>query len=88
MQERSIVIKNKLGLHARPAAMMVQTAARFKARIKIHKDDQEVDGKSIMGIMTLAAGIGSTLKFIVEGEDEGAALQALVELVESGFGEE
>jgi phosphocarrier protein HPr len=88
MQELTVTIKNKLGLHARPAAMVVQTAARFKARIKIMKDEQEVDGKSIMGIMTLAAGFGSQLCFIVEGEDEAQAVSALKELVERGFGEE
>jgi phosphocarrier protein HPr len=88
MQEITVTIKNKLGLHARPAAMVVQTAARFKAKIKIIKDDQEVDGKSIMGIMTLAAGLGSQLSFMVDGEDEAQAATALKELVERGFGEE
>ncbi|MGA2090928.1 MAG: HPr family phosphocarrier protein [Endomicrobiales bacterium] len=88
MQELSITIKNKLGLHARPAAMLVQTAGRFKAKIKIIKEDQEVDGKSIMGIMTLAAGFGSQLSFIVDGEDEQQAVAALKDLVERGFGEE
>lgn len=88
MREITVTIKNKLGLHARPAAMVVQTAARFKAKIKIIKDDQEVDGKSIMGIMTLAAGLGSQLNFLIDGEDEAQAAAALVELVERGFGEE
>lgn len=88
MQEMTVTIKNKLGLHARPAAMLVQTAARFKAKIRIIKEDQEVDGKSIMGIMTLAAGHGVTLGFIVEGEDEVQASAALRELIERGFGEE
>ncbi len=88
MQEMTTTIKNKLGLHARPAAMVVQTAARFKSKIKIIKDGQEVDGKSIMGIMTLAAGFGSQVRFIVDGEDEVQALAALAEMVDRGFGEE
>ncbi len=88
MQERVVNIKNKLGLHARPAALLVQTAAKYKSRIKIFKDDQEVDGKSIMGIMTLAAASGSSLRLLADGNDEIDALNALVQLFESGFGEE
>lgn len=88
MQEMTLTIKNKLGLHARPAAALVQTAARFKAKIRIIKDDQEVDGKSIMGIMTLAAGYGVTLGFIIDGEDEVPAAAAVRELIERRFGEE
>jgi len=88
MQEKTFVIKNKLGLHARPAAVMVQTAAKFKSRVKIIKDGQEVDGKSIMGLMTLAACAGSSVTIAAEGPDEVEALKALSELVESGFGEE
>jgi phosphocarrier protein len=88
MQEKTVRIKNKLGLHARPAALMVQTAARFKSRVKLFKGDQEVDGKSIMGLMTLAACSGSDLRFVVEGEDEAEAIRALEQLVENGFGEE
>ena len=88
MQEITLIIKNKLGLHARPAAQLVQTANKFKSRIKIFKDDQEVDGKSIMGIMTLAACCGATLRIVVDGEDEISAIQELSKLFESGFGEE
>jgi phosphocarrier protein HPr len=88
MTERIVKIKNKLGLHARPAALVVQTAAKFKSRVKVLKDDQEVDGKSIMGLMTLAACIGTDLKFVTDGEDEVQAANALVELVERGFGEQ
>ncbi len=88
MQERTVVIRNKLGLHARPAALMVQTASRFKSRVKIFKDDQEVDGKSIMGIMTLAACFGSTLRIVTEGEDEVEAATAIEDVIKSGFGEE
>lgn len=88
MQEKTLTIRNKLGLHARPAAMLVQTASRFKSKIKIFKEDQEVDGKSIMGLMTLAAAAGSTLRIVSEGEDEAQASEAIAQLVESGFGEE
>ena len=69
MLEKTVVIKNRLGLHARPAAMLVQTVSKFKAKVKILKGDQEVDGKSIIGIMTLAAANGTTLRLIVDGED-------------------
>ncbi len=88
MQEKTLTVRNKLGLHARPAAMMVQTASRFKSKIKIFKGDQEVDGKSIMGLMTLAAAVGSTLRIVADGEDETQATEALAKLVETGFGEE
>jgi phosphocarrier protein HPr len=88
MQEKTFIIKNKLGLHARPAAIMVQTASKFKSKVKLIKDGQEVDGKSIMGLMTLAACAGSAIKIVVEGEDEIDTLNALAALVESGFGEE
>ena len=88
MLEKSVTIKNKMGLHARPAAMLVQAASQFKSKIKILKGDQEVDGKSIMGLMTLAASSGSSLGFVVDGDDEEKAMNVLVQLVESGFGEE
>ena len=88
MQERTALVRNKLGLHARPAALMVQAAARFKSRIKILKDDQEVDGKSIMGLMTLAAAHGSNVRIMAEGDDEIEAANAIVALSETGFGEE
>lgn len=86
--EKTFVIKNKLGLHARPAALMVQTAGKFKASVKIVKDGQEVDGKSIMGLMTLAASAGTNLKIVADGQDEAAALDAMGKLIENGFGEE
>jgi phosphocarrier protein HPr len=87
MLEKKLIIKNKFGLHARPAAVMVQTASKFKSKIKIVKDSQEVDGKSIMGLMTLAANAGSTITLLADGDDEMQALQALEQLIESGFGE-
>lgn len=88
MLEKTVIIKNRLGLHARPAAMLVQTVSKFKSRVKIFKGDQEVDGKSIMGIMTLAAARGTNLRLIVDGEDEIQAVNEIVRLVESGFGED
>ncbi len=88
MIERTVTIRNKLGLHARPAALFVQTAARFKSHIRIVKNGNEIDGKSIMGIMTLAASAGSQLKLSAEGEDEMDAITALEQLIVSGFGEE
>ncbi|MCB4792474.1 MAG: HPr family phosphocarrier protein [Elusimicrobia bacterium] len=88
MLERIVTIKNRLGLHARPAAMLVQTLSKFKSKVKILKGDQEVDGKSIMGIMTLAAARGTELRIIVEGIDEVATANEVMKLLESGFGED
>jgi len=88
MLEKTVTIKNKMGLHARPAAMLVQTASRFKSMIKLFRGDQEVDGKSIMGLMTLAASAGSALRILADGEDEAAAIAALEQLIGDGFGED
>ena len=88
MIEKTLTIQNKLGMHARPAALFVQTSARFKSRVKIVKNGQEIDGKSIMGIMTLAASAGSCLILTAEGEDEQETMAALEQLIISGFGEE
>ena len=87
MIERDIEIKNKLGLHARAAAKFVHTAARFKADIKVSKGDEEVDGKSILGILLLAAGRGSTVKVRADGEDERDALEAVEKLIDAKFDE-
>ena len=87
MVERDIEIRNKLGLHARAAAKFVHTAARFKADIKIRKGDEEVDGKSILGILLLAAGRGSTIRVRADGEDEREALDAIEKLIEAKFDE-
>jgi phosphocarrier protein len=87
MAERSVRIVNKLGVHARPAAEIVKLAARFKSSITIIRDDMEVNGKSIMGVMMLAAECGSTILLRAEGDDEDAALDALAALVANGFGE-
>lgn len=80
-------IVNKLGLHARPAAMLVSTAARFESEVFFSRDDLRVNGKSIMGVMMLAAEKGATIKIEVEGTDEEATLKALLEVIQSGFGE-
>jgi phosphocarrier protein len=85
--ERDIEIKNKLGLHARAAAKLVHAAARFKSDIKIRKGDEEVDGKSILGILLLAAGRGSAITVKANGEDEAAAVDALQALVDAKFDE-
>ena len=87
MIEREIEIRNKLGLHARAAAKLVHTAARFKSDIKIRKGDEEVDGKSILGILLLAAGRGSSIKVRAEGSDERDALDAVEKLIEEKFDE-
>lgn len=87
MPERTVQIVNKLGLHARPAAEIVKTAARFKSEITIVRDELEVNGKSIMGVMMLAAGLGSEIEIETDGDDEAAALTALTALVDDKFGE-
>jgi len=87
MLEKRITIKNKLGLHARAAVKFVNLANRFGASVKIVKDGNEIDGKSILGILTLAATQGSEVKLLVNGKDERAALDALQELINGRFGE-
>jgi phosphocarrier protein len=84
---KDIEIKNKLGLHARAAAKLVHTAARFKCDIKIRKGDEEVDGKSILGILLLAAGRGSVITLRAEGEDEADAVEAIEKLIDAKFDE-
>jgi len=83
MKEEIIVVSNKMGLHARPAAMLVQTTNKYRSAIKILKDDFEVNAKSIMGVMALAAGCGSALRFIADGPDENEVLAAVKGLFES-----
>jgi phosphocarrier protein HPr len=85
--QRDIEIKNKLGLHARAAAKLVHTAARFKSDIKIRKGQEEVDGKSILGILLLAAGRGSTIMVKADGPDERDALDAIEALINAKFDE-
>jgi len=87
MIERTITIRNKLGLHARAAVKFVNTANRFSADVRIEKDGGEIDGKSILGILTLAAIQGSDIKLKIDGADEEAAWKALTELIDHRFGE-
>ena len=87
MAERSVQIVNKNGLHARPAAEMVKTASRFACDITICREDLEVNGKSIMGVMMLAAECGATITLRANGPDADAALDALAGLVAARFGE-
>ncbi|MDR0618232.1 MAG: HPr family phosphocarrier protein [Endomicrobium sp.] len=88
MKEKIIIVSNKMGLHARPAAMLVQTASKYKSSVKIIKDDfVDIDAKSIMGIMSLAARQGSQLKFIADGPDENEVLTELESLFKSNFSE-
>ena len=86
--ERELEIRNRLGLHARAAAKFVQTASRFKSSVKIRKNGEEVDGKSILGILLLAASQGTRLVVAVSGEDEADALAAVEDLVTRRFDEE
>lgn len=87
MRDKTVTIVNKLGLHARAAAKFVTLAASFASDIKVAKNGQEVNGKSIMGIMMLAASRGTEITLIADGEDESAAIASLSELVEQRFGE-
>lgn len=85
--EKKFVIRNKLGLHARPAALFVQTANRFKCDIEVIKGRQKVNGKSIMGIMTLAAGSGTPITVRTTGEDAASAMEEISKLIGNNFGE-
>lgn len=87
MREKTITIKNKLGLHARAAVKFVNLANRFGASVKIIKDGNEIDGKSILGILTLAAVQGSEIVLHVSGKDEDSALKALADLINNRFDE-
>jgi phosphocarrier protein len=88
MVTRSVEVTNALGLHARAAARFVHLATRFTSQIRVARDSKVMDGKSIMGILLLAAARGTTLTITAEGPDEARAVRSLAELVESGFGEE
>jgi phosphocarrier protein HPr len=85
MIKKEFKIKNKTGLHARPAALLVKTTGKFKSNIFISKDGFEVNGKSIMGVMTLAAEPGSVIEVTIDGEDENEAMQALKDLIVNDF---
>ena len=88
MTETELLIRNQLGLHARACALFVKTAARFKSDILVSRDDLEVNGKSIMGVMMLAAEEGASIRVRAEGEDERETLAALEALVNGKFGGE
>jgi len=85
--EKKFIIRNKLGLHARPAALFVQTANRFQSDVMVYKGRQKVNGKSIMGIMTLAVGAGTGITVHIEGSDAAKAMAELTRLISSNFGE-
>src|ERR671937_3164016 len=86
--EKDVPIINRLGLHARPAAMFVRIASRYRAEIWVSKEGEEVNGKSIMGLMMLAAGQGSKLRIRCDGPDAAKAMEELEELIKSGFNED
>ncbi len=88
MTEKRVTIVNTLGIHARPATLVAQVAQRFQSDITIEKDGLEVNAKSVMGVMMLVAAKGSTITIRASGPDEVDAAEALVKLVEDGFGEE
>ena len=87
-ERRTVTINNEAGFHARPADLFVRLAMRFSASIEITKDNQTVDGKSILGILTLAATKGTKLEIGAHGDDAKQAIDALVELIDSGFAED
>ena len=88
MTSQDVTVVNQLGMHARAAAKFVHLATRFEARVKVARDTREMDGKSIMGILLLAAARGSTITISADGVDERDAVAALTALVQSGFGED
>ncbi len=88
MTSRSVTVVNQLGMHARAAARFVHLASGFRAQVKVARGSRTMDGKSILGILLLAAARGCTITIAAEGPDEEAAVAALARLVESGFGEE
>lgn len=88
MLQQEFEIVNKLGLHARASALFVKTASRFQSDVKLARETVEVNGKSIMGIMMLAASKGTTVRLTVSGDDEADAMQTIGDLIKDGFGEE
>jgi phosphocarrier protein HPr len=88
MTSRTVTVVNQLGMHARAAAKFVHLAARYQSHVRVARDAREMDGKSIMGILLLAAARGSAIRITADGADEQDAVAALAALVESGFGEE
>ena len=88
MTRRTVTVVNQLGLHARAASRFVQLASRYKSKVRVGRDSKVMDGKSIMGILLLAAARGTSITISADGPDEGEAVAALAHLVETGFGEE
>ena len=88
MLQKEFLIINKLGLHARASALFVKTSSRFSSDVKLARDDVEVNGKSIMGIMMLAAAKGTRVRLSVDGDDEAEAMAAIGALITDGFGEQ
>jgi len=88
MKRKEVEIRNKLGLHARPASLVVKLAGKFATEIQLIKEDTEINAKSILGVMMLAAGPGQRVTITADGSDELEAVDALASLIESGFGEE
>jgi phosphocarrier protein HPr len=87
MYRETVVLKNETGLHARPASLFVKEASKYVSDIKVEKDGKEYNAKSIMGILSMGAAMGTTINIIADGKDEEEAVKALVELVNSKFGE-
>jgi len=87
MLQRTVTIKNKLGLHARAAAQLVNTAGRFESSVQLRNGEKTADAKSIMGIMMLAASQGSELELMIDGGDESEAMEAVTSLIDDMFGE-
>jgi phosphocarrier protein len=88
MTEQKVIVKNRAGIHARPAALIVQNIKDFKCNIYFERDQDKINAKSIMGVMTLGAGYGVELTIIADGEDEARAITTLIHLFESKFEEE
>ncbi len=87
MTHKTVTVTNKLGLHARPSALLVRAATKYRSEFFIEKDGTKVNGKSIMGVMMLAAECGSTLQLIADGVDENYLLEEITEMINQGFGE-
>ena len=87
MTSRTVTVVNQLGMHARAAAKFVHLATRFESRVVVSRQERQMDGKSIMGLLLLAAARGTAVTIMADGIDEQAALEALTELVSAGFGE-
>ena len=88
MTRRTVTIRNRLGMHARPSALLVTTSGKYRSEVFLTKDGLRVNGKSIMGVMMLAAEMGSKIEIEVDGPDEEEALEAVAKVIESGFGED